>query len=98
MPLSQANAVRSGDAQASILDGVSLHPSVTINRSKIRLIPVVSYILDRMMTMSLGRPPGLADDDIDAELPHDIDCVEAAPAPRRTTNTSMSSSVHYIKL
>jgi hypothetical protein len=49
-----------------------------------------SYTLDRMVSLLLGRPPGISDDDIDAELPS----VEAVPGATRP----MASAVHYIKL
>lgn len=56
------------------------------------------YTLDRTMAMSLGRPPGIADADIDAHLPNDVDCVDISQDPRRGVMTSMTSSIHVIKL
>ncbi|KAK4699907.1 hypothetical protein P7C70_g6347, partial [Phenoliferia sp. Uapishka_3] len=58
------------------------------------------YILDRMMAMSLGRPTGIADRDIDIELPLNVDCVESNPTSALVTGvcTSMSSSIHLICL
>ncbi|GAA6001857.1 hypothetical protein JCM10207_002353 [Rhodosporidiobolus poonsookiae] len=59
-----------------------------------------AYTLDRMLAMSLGRPLGIADHDIDIELPLDYDCVSATfdlqnpPAGA----TSMTSSILFIKL
>lgn len=50
------------------------------------------------MAMSLGRPPGIADADIDAHLPNDVDCVDISQDPRRGVMTSMTSSIHVIKL
>lgn len=52
--------------------------------------PDFSYTLDRMVSLLLGRPPGISDDDIDAELP----IVESKSAGTRP----MASAVHYIKL
>jgi hypothetical protein len=49
-----------------------------------------SYTLDRMVSLLLGRPPGISDDDIDAELPS----IEEGPADSKP----MASAVHYIKL
>lgn len=49
-----------------------------------------SYTLDRMVSLLLGRPPGISDDDIDAELP----TVEVKPGGTRP----LASAVHYIKL
>lgn len=49
-----------------------------------------SYTLDRMVALLLGRPPGISDDDIDAELP----IVETDAGGARP----MASAVHYIKL
>lgn len=43
-----------------------------------------------MVSLLLGRPPGISDDDIDAELP----TVEVGP----DDNRPMASAVHYIKL
>ena len=43
-----------------------------------------------MVSLLLGRPPGIADDDIDAELP----AVDVGPGESRP----MASAVHYIKL
>lgn len=50
------------------------------------------------MAMSLGRPPGIADADIDVELPDDVDCVDISQDPRKGSTTSMTSSIHVIKL
>ncbi|GAA5832169.1 hypothetical protein JCM11251_004266 [Rhodosporidiobolus azoricus] len=59
-----------------------------------------AYTLDRMMAMSLGRPAGISDHDIDIELPLDYDCVSSTfdldNPPTETT--SMTSSIQFIKL
>lgn len=55
------------------------------------------YVLDRMMSMTLGRPPGISDDDIDVTLPRvEITSVNL-PLPEMRAH-SMISAVHYIKL
>ncbi|GAA5887560.1 hypothetical protein JCM6882_001449 [Rhodosporidiobolus microsporus] len=59
-----------------------------------------AYTLDRMMAMSMGRPAGISDHDIDIELPLDYDCVSPTfdlDNPP-TTTTSMTSSIQFIKL
>jgi hypothetical protein len=43
-----------------------------------------------MVSLLLGRPPGISDDDIDTELP----MVE----PESSSSRPMASAVHYIKL
>ncbi|GAA5850111.1 hypothetical protein JCM8547_001015 [Rhodosporidiobolus lusitaniae] len=59
-----------------------------------------AYTLDRMMAMSLGRPASISDHDIDIELPLDVDCVSSNfdPESKPAGPTSMSSSIHFIKL
>lgn len=59
-------------------------------RRYINLIAKCSYTLDRMVSSLLGRPPGISDDDIDAELPSTAE----GPADSKP----MVSAVHYIKL
>lgn len=50
------------------------------------------------MAMSLGRPPGIEDIDIDVELPDDVDCVNVAQDSLCGGTTSMTSSIHVVKL
>lgn len=59
--------------------------------------PYNSYVLDRMMSMTLGRPPGISDDDIDVSFPKaHIDPV-MLPIPEMCAQ-SMVSAIHYFKL
>nr|XP_031860300.1 uncharacterized protein CI109_004184 [Kwoniella shandongensis]KAA5527372.1 hypothetical protein CI109_004184 [Kwoniella shandongensis] len=55
------------------------------------------YTMDRMMSMLLGRPPGISDDDIDVELP-DAYTPDSDLSLSVMRSGSMVSSVHYIKL
>ncbi|KAK8870133.1 hypothetical protein IAR55_000703 [Kwoniella newhampshirensis] len=55
------------------------------------------YTLDRMMSMLLGRPPGISDDDIDVDSP-DAHSPEIELSLPDMPTSSMVSSVHYIKL
>lgn len=56
-----------------------------------------SYVLDRMMSMTLGRPPGISDDDIDVSLPNvHVESVNL-PSPEMRSHETQSA-VHYIKL
>ncbi|KAL8287174.1 hypothetical protein RQP46_003626 [Phenoliferia psychrophenolica] len=59
-----------------------------------------AYVLDRMMSLSLGRPTGISDRDIDIEMPLDIDCVNPNPVPSAVTGacTSLTSAIHLINL
>lgn len=57
-----------------------------------------AYIIDRMMALSLGRPPGISDDDIDIELPQNTSCVDTRVQRTSSGSTSMSSAIHHIKL
>ncbi|KAM0746562.1 hypothetical protein T439DRAFT_329671 [Meredithblackwellia eburnea MCA 4105] len=59
-----------------------------------------AYYLDRMMSMSLGRPMGISDRDIDIDLPLDLDCVDPNPLAENVKPgiTSMSSGIHLTKL
>lgn len=57
----------------------------------------LSYVLDRMMSMTLGRPPGVSDDDIDVSLPSSMIGSITLPVPEMCAQ-SMVSAVHYIKL
>jgi len=66
------------------------------NRSRIYCAHT-SYVLDRMMSMTLGRPPGISDDDIDVSLPNVL--VEPLNLPLSEMRAqSMVSAVHYIGL
>ena len=57
----------------------------------------LSYVLDRMMSMTLGRPPGISDDDIDVSLPNVQ--VEPVTLPvQEMCIQSMVSAIHYFKL
>ncbi|ETN41298.1 uncharacterized protein HMPREF1541_03233 [Cyphellophora europaea CBS 101466] len=66
----------------------------------------VSYNLDRISAVSLGRPVGIADDDIDVEFPSDIndehvtaDQLLAEPRTHhRDPSTTMSAAVHHLRL
>jgi hypothetical protein len=49
------------------------------------------------MSMTLGRPPGISDDDIDVSLPNVRPEPINLPEPEMRTH-SMASAVHYIKL
>jgi hypothetical protein len=52
-----------------------------------------AYTLDRMMAMSLGRPTGISDRDIDIGLPFNVDCVDLNPtAPLDDSITTSSTS------
>jgi hypothetical protein len=55
---------------------------------------IQSYTLDRMVSMLLGRPVGISDDDIDVDLPS----VETLEEDEDLPQSSMVSAVHYIKL
>lgn len=68
-----------------------------------------TYFLDRDISIAIGRPPGLSDHDIDAELPLDIneDTVNdefVRQASMRVSNipasppTTMSSFIHRLRL
>lgn len=48
--------------------------------------------------MSLGRPPGIEDSDIDVELPDDVDCVNVSQDSLSGSTSSMTSSIHVVKL
>ncbi|WWD19944.1 hypothetical protein CI109_104417 [Kwoniella shandongensis] len=63
----------------------------------IRLVFWTCYTMDRMMSMLLGRPPGISDDDIDVELP-DAYTPDSDLSLSVMRSGSMVSSVHYIKL
>ncbi|KAK4689045.1 hypothetical protein P7C73_g1066, partial [Tremellales sp. Uapishka_1] len=56
-----------------------------------------SYVLDRMMVMLLGRPPGISDDDIDIDLPEPIVFNTNISVPSMRSS-SMVSAIHYLKL
>ncbi|KAM0751137.1 hypothetical protein T439DRAFT_355972 [Meredithblackwellia eburnea MCA 4105] len=59
-----------------------------------------SYTLDRM-AMSLGRPLGIDDRDIDISMPYDRDCVDISPQPASPSGgklTSMTSAILCIEL
>ncbi|WWD03163.1 hypothetical protein V865_001210 [Kwoniella europaea PYCC6329] len=55
------------------------------------------YILDRMISLLLGRPPGISDDDVDVDLPEIYDPVEKPQLPSMRLS-SMASAIHHIKL
>ncbi|KAK3633148.1 hypothetical protein LTR56_015924 [Elasticomyces elasticus] len=65
-----------------------------------------SYNLDRAVAVTLGRPVGIADHDIDAELPSDINDEDITPhkllrMPRSShaePATEISSAIHTIRL
>lgn len=59
-----------------------------------------AYSLDRMMSMSLGRPMGIPDRDIDISLPLNIDCIELNPtvALDDSVVTSSTSSNRLIEI
>jgi hypothetical protein len=56
-----------------------------------------SYVLDRMMSMTLGRPPGISDDDIDVSFPNAQTESINLPVPEMCAQ-SMISAIHYFKL
>ncbi|WRT68116.1 uncharacterized protein IL334_005091 [Kwoniella shivajii] len=56
-----------------------------------------SYTLDRMMSLLLGRPPGISDDDFDVDLPELCDPIEK-PKLEILQLGSMASAIHHIKL
>ncbi|CAM1503321.1 Fc.00g080970.m01.CDS01 [Cosmosporella sp. VM-42] len=66
----------------------------------------VAYDIDRVASFILGRPVGIADDSIDAELPLDIDDENITPGgllkePRSSYDdppTNMTGAIHVIKL
>jgi hypothetical protein len=66
----------------------------------------VSYNLDRISAVSLGRPVGIADEDIDVDFPADIDDESITrdrflSTPRThhlTTSTTMSAAIHHLRL
>ena len=58
---------------------------------------ILSYVLDRMTSVILGRPPGISDDDIDIDLP-DPSNFTIEVSVNRLRSSGMSSAVHYIKL
>ena len=56
-----------------------------------------SYTLDRMMAITLGRPPGISDDDIDVPYPDaGKDELDLPIASMRVS--SVVSAIHYFKL
>ncbi|EXJ84041.1 hypothetical protein A1O3_04708 [Capronia epimyces CBS 606.96] len=65
-----------------------------------------SYNLDRAVAITLGRPVGIADHDIDVELPLDIDdeyiTMNGVTKPPRTSKmepvTTISTAIHTIRL
>ena len=61
-----------------------------------------AYTVDRMLSMTLGRPPNIADEDIDASMPLDVSDVATEPTAENVAeggpSTSMTSAIHYIKL
>lgn len=59
-----------------------------------------AYVLERMLAITLGRPPSIGDHDIDIPMPDDVDCVDVNvnPTKRASKVTSMTSAIHYMKL
>ncbi|WVW84315.1 hypothetical protein I302_106349 [Kwoniella bestiolae CBS 10118] len=55
------------------------------------------YILDRMMCLLLGRPPGISDNDVDVDLPEIYESTEKPKLPSLQLS-SMASANHHIKL
>ncbi|KAF2871916.1 fungal-specific transcription factor domain-containing protein, partial [Massariosphaeria phaeospora] len=51
------------------------------------------YSLDRAVAVSLGRPQGISDGDIDVEFPLDIDDINVTPL-----GTAMSAAIHTLRL
>lgn len=66
----------------------------------------VSYNLDRISAVSLGRPVGIADDDIDVDFPSDINdeyitAEQFLSKPRAhhlEPSTIMSAAIHHLRL
>ncbi|GAA6022533.1 hypothetical protein JCM11491_005591 [Sporobolomyces phaffii] len=56
-----------------------------------------TYLMDRMLATSLGRPTSIADEEIDIELPLDRN-VDSLDLQSTDTYTSMSSALHLIHL
>lgn len=56
-----------------------------------------SYVIDRLMAMILGRPPGISDDDIDVELPNSNETPLDVSLPSMRSGTVLSS-IHFVKL
>ncbi|WVR08413.1 hypothetical protein IAU60_005468 [Kwoniella sp. DSM 27419] len=55
------------------------------------------YTVDRMISLLLGRPPGISDDDFDVDLPEVYEPDEV-PKLESMRCSSMASAVHHIKL
>ncbi|WWC69844.1 uncharacterized protein I206_103787 [Kwoniella pini CBS 10737] len=55
------------------------------------------YIIDRMISLLLGRPSGISDEDIDVDLPDSYVSIEK-PKMESLQLSSMVSAIHHIKL
>ncbi|WWC62255.1 uncharacterized protein I303_104851 [Kwoniella dejecticola CBS 10117] len=55
------------------------------------------YTIDRMISLLLGRPPGISDEDIDVDLPEVYEPIEK-PTMESLQLSSMLSAIHHIRL